>query len=392
MRPLTNSEANYVDSHSKPLDQLPVFKTEAGIRQISRETESWLLLLPNEMKLILIQLIDKTKARVRDAHGISSRLSRELADSQNLFFNQKRTVYVQDIGDYDQMQNYLSAGYTITGDPTENFIPDEAKPLMTLLRMPIGATSSDSNQYEYETRLNDYICKLKDTAGFVEEDTKYLQNWREVLAEYTEGVDQIQQPSANTSITSDLSTAVPVNTTGGIAWGQKFPKPAEWPQFKEKLMQVCAKLGIQPDWLMAVMMAESNLRADIVNTISKATGLIQFMPKSAKALGTTVDDLKKMTATQQLDYVYLYFKPYANKMKSVSDVYAIVFMPVALGKESSYVMGKKGDSGQLVPGLSKNAVYTQNAGLDLNKDSVITAAELTARATNYLAKGAQFKA
>jgi hypothetical protein len=143
---------------------------------------------------------------------------------------------------------------------------------------------------------------------------------------------------------------------------------------------------------MSVMMAESGIRAQALNTTSRATGLIQFTPKTAMNLGTTVEDLYRMTATQQLDYVYLYFKPYANKMKSVSDVYAIVFMPLALGKDANYVMGKKGDSGQLIPGLSKNAVYTQNSGLDLNHDEIITVAELTARATNYLAKGSQFRA
>jgi hypothetical protein len=36
---------------------------------------------------------------------------------------------------------------------------------------------------------------------------------------------------------------------------------------------------------------------------SGAVGLIQFMPSTAKGLGTSTEALKKMSAVQQLDFV-----------------------------------------------------------------------------------------
>jgi len=58
---------------------------------------------------------------------------------------------------------------------------------------------------------------------------------------------------------------------------------------------------------MTVMFIESaaTFRADITNSIG-ATGLIQFMPDTAKRLGTSTEALRKMGAINQLDYV---FKP-----------------------------------------------------------------------------------
>lgn len=43
---------------------------------------------------------------------------------------------------------------------------------------------------------------------------------------------------------------------------------------------------------------------------SGAIGLIQFMPSTAKGLGTSTSALKQMTAVDQLAYVEKYFAPY----------------------------------------------------------------------------------
>ena len=55
----------------------------------------------------------------------------------------------------------------------------------------------------------------------------------------------------------------------------------------------------------------------IRNKGTKATGLIQFMPKTAIGLGTTIDELAGMTQVQQMDYVYTYFKSYTGRLKMV---------------------------------------------------------------------------
>ncbi|AXB30838.1 hypothetical protein DSB67_04295 [Vibrio campbellii] len=84
-----------------------------------------------------------------------------------------------------------------------------------------------------------------------------------------------------------------------IAWGAKVS-----PEFKHKVLLVCKELGINPDFLMACMAFETGetFSPKIKNAAgSGATGLIQFMPATAKGLGTTTEKLAQMTAVKQLD-------------------------------------------------------------------------------------------
>ncbi len=108
--------------------------------------------------------------------------------------------------------------------------------------------------------------------------------------------------------------------------------------FIAKLNDVADKLSIPPSWLTAVMNFESNLNSKAVNTSTGATGLIQFMPATAIALGTTTEQLYNMSNVAQLDYVYKYYQPYKSKLVSVQDLYLATFFPAALTKADSYVL------------------------------------------------------
>lgn len=137
-------------------------------------------------------------------------------------------------------------------------------------------------------------------------------------------------------------------------------------EFLNKVEEICEELGISPDDLMSVMAFESGLDHTISNRYSGATGLIQFMPFTAEGLGTTTEQLKNMSAVEQLDYVKRYLKgkgvgPGAN---SLSDLYMSVLWPAAVGKDDSYVLFRSGTT-----------TYSQNAGLDTNHDGVVTKAE-----------------
>lgn len=103
-----------------------------------------------------------------------------------------------------------------------------------------------------------------------------------------------------------------------------------------KIVSVAHALQIDPAWLANVINFESGFRSTVRNPISGATGLIQFMPSTAKRLGTTTDHLASLSAVQQMDWVYTYFKPYKGKMRSQTDVYMAVFYPAALGKGDDY--------------------------------------------------------
>ena len=136
-------------------------------------------------------------------------------------------------------------------------------------------------------------------------------------------------------------------------------------EFTNKVKEICDKLNIDENWLMFVMYFESakSFRANKVNPVSGATGLIQFMPATARALGTTTSALAKMTNVQQLDFVYEYLKPYKWKMNSWIDVYLAVFYPKAMNQGDNYT-------------IKPDIVAKQNAIFDLNKDLDITVAEI----------------
>lgn len=152
--------------------------------------------------------------------------------------------------------------------------------------------------------------------------------------------------------------------------------PNNTEKFKGKVIEVSSNLGIQPDWLMGVMFSESRLKPDIVNKVSGATGLIQFMPSTASGLGTTTAALKKMSNVDQLDYVEKYFYPYRNKINSYEDLYMITFFPAAMGKPDSYVLKTSS--------VSAAKIASQNKIFDLNKNGEITAGEVRKAFTKRL--------
>lgn len=142
------------------------------------------------------------------------------------------------------------------------------------------------------------------------------------------------------------------------------------PDFTKKLDKVAAGLGVKSSDLLAVMKQESGVKASAVNRTSGATGLIQFMPATARRLGTTTEELAKMDPVQQLDYVYKYFKMTGVGNGTLGDLYMAVFMPKYVGYPDNFILGGSG-----LPGFA-GKVYAQNAGLDRNRDGTITVADV----------------
>lgn len=133
-------------------------------------------------------------------------------------------------------------------------------------------------------------------------------------------------------------------------------------EFVAKVVKICDELRISPDWLMFVMWFESKLNPHAVNPISGATGLIQFMPSTARSLGTSVEDLKRMNNVEQLDYVLAYLRPYKGRMKRWIDVYLAVLYPKAMGNPNFVI--------------TSDIVAKQNKIFDLNKDLDISVKEI----------------
>lgn len=153
-----------------------------------------------------------------------------------------------------------------------------------------------------------------------------------------------------------------------LIYEDKIPTSINREDFVKKVKGVSKKLDIDPNWLMAVMYFESRLNPRAVNPKSGATGLIQFMPKTAEGLGTTTAALKEMPYDQQLLYVYRYYLPYKDKITQFHDLYLATLFPIAIGKSDDYVLRSKT--------LRADTVASSNPIFDLNKDKAITVGEV----------------
>ena len=146
-------------------------------------------------------------------------------------------------------------------------------------------------------------------------------------------------------------------------------------EFLNKVKQIAKRINCDYKDLLAVMHSESGLNSKAVNKNGGATGLIQFLPSTARQLGTTTEALRNMTPIQQLDYVEKFFNMnkkafgVGNRKLTSGDLYTLVFMPAKINNE---VITSKG-----------SAAYKANKGLDANGDGMITKSELANRVMKH---------
>ena len=159
------------------------------------------------------------------------------------------------------------------------------------------------------------------------------------------------------------------STTSGN--GSSRPNVKLTKSFLNKVKQVAQRIGCNYKDLLAVMNSESGLNSRAQNKKGGASGLIQFMPATARALGTTTDALREMTPEQQLDYVEKFYlmnrRTYvkSNRQLSAGDLYTLTFLPAYVNQE---VLTSKG-----------HKFYNANKGLDVNGDGQITKTDLAQR-------------
>ena len=161
-----------------------------------------------------------------------------------------------------------------------------------------------------------------------------------------------------------------------LAWGSKVSQDFRW-----RMVDIAIDLDIPSDYLMACIAWESGrtFRPDMKNLAgSGATGLIQFMPATARALGTTTEALAAMSAEDQLYFVHKYFLPYRGRIKTLEDVYMAILWPKAIGKPDDYVLFAR----DKMP-----TTYRQNSGLDLDRDGNVTKYEAAAKVRKELERG-----
>lgn len=142
--------------------------------------------------------------------------------------------------------------------------------------------------------------------------------------------------------------------------------------FEAKVRKVAELLKVQPEWLMAVMYSECRFDHDKYNLKgSGAVGLIQFMPATAKEMGTSTQAIANMSHEQQLDLVWRYLQAYREKYgdyESLTDLYLAVLYPKARKFDQCYELYAK-----------PSRAYEQNAGLDMDKDGRVTVSDIDQR-------------
>lgn len=149
-------------------------------------------------------------------------------------------------------------------------------------------------------------------------------------------------------------------------------------------------LEIDPSWLMIVIFIESRFNRKAINPTSGAVGLIQWIPRYVCGLLGTSSYVKaqqiilSMSGVQQIQLVEKFLTPYKGRMTDLYQTYLAVFMPVAMGKQDSFVLGDARSTGML------RKVYDWNVGVDRNfgnNDGRLTIMDIKAFVKHHIPKG-----
>jgi hypothetical protein len=224
-----------------------------------------------------------------------------------------------------------------------------------------------------DSKVNEIVGDFESEGASVTKTQQANGNWT-VTATFPDPVNAATGSPAGAGSASSVAGGAPSQ----IVFGAKVS-----PEFKQKVIQISQELGLDPNHLMAAMAFETgeSFSPSVVNSVSGATGLIQFMPVTAKDLGTTTEQMKTMTAVQQLDFVRKYFLRFKNRLASIEDTYMAILWPKAIGEPNDFVLWQRG-----------SIAYEQNSGLDLNGDGTVTKAEAAAKVVKALGRGHAFAA
>jgi hypothetical protein len=226
----------------------------------------------------------------------------------------------------------------------------------------------------FDINFDNSSIKLKHQAGTPttlgaptpgQEKAINLKDLRRQIFE-SKGNETIKALSGYTFSSSDARGGLdgPLNKKSGLSWERNaILDIPEQRQLKNKFMPeieaMLNRLGMPLTTFERILRKESGIFDPYaINNNTAATGLIQFMPKTAKGLGTTVEKLLTMGPKEQLTYVEKYFSNLKGSRTISSnnqgvDWYFLVFYPAAIGKDDNYEIG--GNNKKLA--ASQNPAY-----------------------------------
>jgi hypothetical protein len=217
--------------------------------------------------------------------------------------------------------------------------------------------------------------------GSLVRDMGYLQNVPSRISGPDVSPDlSISDPNQMRATLSGLMQGIGKNPPPqeGLIYGDKVS-----PEFLTKTKQISSELGIDPNWLMAVMNFESagTFSPSVPNAAgSDGVGLIQF----TKGGGYTQEELDKIaskTPEDQLDDVRDYLMRHKGNLHSLADVYMTVLWPEAVGKDDDHPLFQYSN-----PAKTQRA-YQQNQGLDRGNKGYVTKADAAASLQASLQQG-----
>jgi hypothetical protein len=171
-----------------------------------------------------------------------------------------------------------------------------------------------------------------------------------------------------------------------LCWGKKVSA-----EFKNSVFWIQDKISLDGNRLMSCIAFETGgtFSPSAHNPLSSATGLIQFMDATVVSMvehypvlasmapNRRASDLAKLTAVQQLSWVFYYFRAFGDNLAnwSLEDTYMAILLPSMIGKPLDSPMNWK------------DSAYRVNKGLDLDKNGTITKREATANIRRLYAMG-----
>ena len=102
-------------------------------------------------------------------------------------------------------------------------------------------------------------------------------------------------------------------------------------QFITKLKTVADYLGTNADYIIALILHESNFNLKAINPKTNAVGLIQWMPSTLAGWNIHPADVLQMNGLQQLDLIKRFFAPYRKYgLNKPLRLHLTAFYPYAL--------------------------------------------------------------
>jgi hypothetical protein len=144
------------------------------------------------------------------------------------------------------------------------------------------------------------------------------------------------------------------------------------PNFWTELQAIAKRLDTEPAWLLNVMASESLFNPKARNRLpgQTATGLLQFIERTARSMGTTTEMIRRMSPVEQLSLVEKYLMPFRGRLNSLADVYLAVFRGFIIEGGDARVVAPLNNSNK------ERRIYSLNSWLDFDGDGKIVKGEL----------------